>query len=123
MTGPQEKVYDNFQSYQEQISVEKAQAERRNFNVPALSDNLNYLVLSCRNEIFSNNDHLQDLKNKTSGLERDKVEIEQYVEEATENLGKVEGVLDLVKRYDNFYIEVFVLIYLFLGLIIRQVMA
>lgn len=98
MTGPTQKVYDNIQSFQQQAVIEQ-QNKRQNFNVPALTENLDYLLMSCKNEIHLNNDHLQDLKNKTAGMERDKLEIEQYVEEASKNLSRVENVLSLVKRY------------------------
>jgi hypothetical protein len=98
MTGPDTKVYDSIHSFQQQ-SIVQQQANRQNFNVRALTENLDHLLLSAKNEIHLNNDHLQDLKNKTTAMERDKIEIEKYVEDASANLNRVEGVMNLVKRY------------------------
>ncbi|KAI6171393.1 Septin and tuftelin-interacting protein 1 STIP [Aphelenchoides bicaudatus] len=100
MTGPSQKVYDNINSFQQRSAMEREDT-RRNFNVPALTDNLGHLILTCKNEIHLNNDHLQDLKQKTSGMERDKLEIEQHVEDAAKSLDKVEGVMELVKRFNK----------------------
>jgi hypothetical protein len=98
MTGPEQKVYDNIHAFQQQVSVEK-RARRPNFDVPALSENLDHLIMNCKEEIRMNNDHLQDLKQKTAGMERDKLELEEHIVEDEKNLDSVESVLDLVKRY------------------------
>lgn len=97
MTGPTQKVYDNFHSFQQKAQIDQG-TKRANFNIPALTENLDNLILSCKNEIHLNNDHLQDLKQKTSGMKRDKLEIDQYVEDAAKSLDRVQNVLELVKR-------------------------
>lgn len=97
MTGPQQKVYDNINSFQQRSEIEQ-QTRRSHFNIPALSDNLDHVLLNCKNEIQMNNHHLQDLKQKTTGMERDKVEVEQYVQDAAKSLDRVESVLELVKQ-------------------------
>ena len=97
MTGPEHKIYDSIHSFQQRADVEK-RPKRPNFDVPELTENIDHLILTCRNEICQNNDHLLDLENKTAGLEREKAEMKDFVVDAERELETIEKVTLLVER-------------------------
>ncbi|KAI6180418.1 Septin and tuftelin-interacting protein 1-like protein [Aphelenchoides besseyi] len=114
MTGPEHKVYDSIHSFQQRSELDKPQ-RRPNFDVPALTDNIDQLLLSCKDEIRRNNDHLQELKSKTGGLERNKTEMEAYVRDTREDVEKMEHVMRIVKQFEssrnlNLYKDLFCLL-------------
>ncbi|KAI6189321.1 Septin and tuftelin-interacting protein 1-like protein [Aphelenchoides fujianensis] len=98
MTGPDQRVYDSIHSFHQRA---ERPARRPNFDVPALADNVDQLLLDCKQEIRQNGDHLLELRAKTGGLERDRDEMAAYVEDTRREVEALEAVAAIVEQFDR----------------------
>ncbi|KAI6233941.1 Septin and tuftelin-interacting protein 1-like protein [Aphelenchoides fujianensis] len=98
MTGPDQRVYDSIHSFHQRA---ERPARHPNFDVPALADNVDQLLLDCKEEIRQNGDHLLELRAKTGGLERDRAEMAAYVEDTRREVEALESVAAIVEQFDR----------------------
>ncbi|KAI6226471.1 Septin and tuftelin-interacting protein 1-like protein [Aphelenchoides fujianensis] len=98
MTGPDQRVYDSIHSFHQRA---ERPVRRPNFDVPALADNVDQLLLDCKEEIRQNGDHLLELRTKTGGLERDRAEMAAYVEDTRREVEALKAVAAIVEQFDR----------------------
>lgn len=98
-TGKEQKTYDDIHAFHKRKPVRET-SKRPNFDVPALTENLNTLLSNCEQEILKNYNYLEELKTKNKGLERDQEEGKRDMEDSKDQMNRIDGVIELMQRFD-----------------------
>ncbi|KAE9555814.1 hypothetical protein FO519_001028 [Halicephalobus sp. NKZ332] len=102
MTGPQQKVYNDFQSFSRKSKAAAFDGqERRKFDIPELTQNINMLLDLTEEEIKRNDRQIKLLKDQNKSLDADCQQIRKTIIDEDEEMKRLQEVLDVVKEFSN----------------------
>lgn len=100
MTGPEQRVYDDFSSFARRAKMPIfGDAERTNFNIPEFSHNLNVLLDVTEEEICKTDSEIRRLKNLNEGLSEEIVRMEGEFHESEMEINRLQSVDRLIRRF------------------------
>lgn len=101
MTGPQQKVYNDFNSFSRRAVAPEADGERTNFDVPELMYNLSTLVGLTEDEIVRNDRQIRHLKDQNVSLEMEVENLQKEVVDEREELKRMHDVVEIIEEFDR----------------------
>uniref|UniRef100_A0A915E515 G-patch domain-containing protein n=1 Tax=Ditylenchus dipsaci TaxID=166011 RepID=A0A915E515_9BILA len=101
MTGPEQKVYNDFSSFSNRTRAPDQDSDRTKFNVPELSYNLNALMDMTEQEIVRNDRELRFLKDQTLVLREDENKLREQVEDSKIEVDRMQEVMAVIQRFEK----------------------
>ena len=102
MTGPQQKVYNDFQSFSRKSKAAALDGqEKRKFDIPELTQNINMLLDLTEEEIKRNDRQIKLLRDQNKSLEADCQQIRKTIVDEDEEMKRLQEVVDIVKEFEN----------------------
>jgi len=100
MTGPEQKVYEDFSSFSRQVKAPgpEASSGRSKFDVPELTHNLNSLLDMTEEEIRRSDRELRMLKDQTEVLKEEKSRLEAKVVEERDEIERMKEVVEIIEQ-------------------------
>uniref|UniRef100_A0A914KN32 G-patch domain-containing protein n=1 Tax=Meloidogyne incognita TaxID=6306 RepID=A0A914KN32_MELIC len=100
MTGPEQRIYEDFNSFSRRARMPIiADVERTNFNVPELTHNLNTLLDVTEEEICKTDRQVRYLKDQNEVLLNEQSRIEDELTESKAEIVRLEEVYTIVKQF------------------------
>uniref|UniRef100_A0A915NWJ5 G-patch domain-containing protein n=1 Tax=Meloidogyne floridensis TaxID=298350 RepID=A0A915NWJ5_9BILA len=100
MTGPEQRIYEDFNSFSRRARMTIiADVERTNFNVPELTHNLNTLLDVTEEEICKTDRQVRYLKDQNEVLLNEQSRIEDELTESKAEIVRLEEVYTIVKQF------------------------
>lgn len=100
MTGKQQRVYNDFNSFSRRAVAPDADGERTNFDVPELMFNLNTLIGLTEDEILRNDRQIRFLKDQNVALEMEEKTLRESVTEDSEEIKRMNEVVEIIDEFD-----------------------
>ncbi|KAI1720968.1 GC-rich sequence DNA-binding factor-like protein domain-containing protein [Ditylenchus destructor] len=97
LTGPEEKVYNDFGSYAQRT---KGNGTRR-FAIPDLTYNLSTLMDITEQEIVKNERELRCLKDQTFMLQQDKRKLENQTHEVQKEIDHMKDIVNIIRGFQR----------------------
>ncbi|KAI1719196.1 GC-rich sequence DNA-binding factor-like protein [Ditylenchus destructor] len=97
LTGPEEKVYDDFGSYVQRTDGNNT----RRFAIPDLTHNLSTLMDITEQEIVKNERELRSLKDQTFELQQDKRKLENEADEMQKEIDHMKDVVKIIRGFQR----------------------
>ncbi|KAI1709720.1 GC-rich sequence DNA-binding factor-like protein domain-containing protein [Ditylenchus destructor] len=101
MTGPEQKVYNDFSSYTKRTKTEDFGSTRQKFDIPELTHNLNTLMNVTEEEILKNERELRFLKDQNFVLQEDQKRLDKEATQAREEVARMNEVTEIIKRFQR----------------------
>uniref|UniRef100_A0A2K6VEC1 G-patch domain-containing protein n=1 Tax=Onchocerca volvulus TaxID=6282 RepID=A0A2K6VEC1_ONCVO len=102
MTGKEQKVYSGYDAYAAKTrAVAEARVEHLAFDVPELMHNLNLLINETEETIRQNDRQMRFLRDQTTALENDLVQIQSALWKECQEQKRVEELSDLLERFST----------------------
>uniref|UniRef100_A0A914YRE4 G-patch domain-containing protein n=1 Tax=Panagrolaimus superbus TaxID=310955 RepID=A0A914YRE4_9BILA len=99
MTGPQQKVYNDFHSFSRKAKAPELDNDRRKFDIPELTHNLDTLLDVTEDEIRRNDRQLKLLKDQNKAIEADSQEIRKAIIDEEKEVAKMKEVFGVVEEF------------------------
>uniref|UniRef100_A0A914PVX4 G-patch domain-containing protein n=1 Tax=Panagrolaimus davidi TaxID=227884 RepID=A0A914PVX4_9BILA len=99
MTGPQQKVYNDFHSFSRKAKAPELDNDRRKFDIPELAHNLDTLLDVTEDEIRRNDRQLKLLKDQNKSIEADSQEIRKAIIDEEKEVERMKEVFAVVEGF------------------------
>uniref|UniRef100_A0AC35F2R7 G-patch domain-containing protein n=1 Tax=Panagrolaimus sp. PS1159 TaxID=55785 RepID=A0AC35F2R7_9BILA len=99
MTGPQQKVYNDFHSFSRKAKAPELDNDRRKFDIPELAHNLDTLLDVTEDEIRRNDRQLKLLKDQNKSIEADSQEIRKAIIDEEKEVERMKEVFAVVEEF------------------------
>ena len=99
MTGPKQKVYNDFHSFSRKAKAPEFENQRNKFDIPELIHNLDTLLDVTEDEIRRNDRQAKLLKDQNKGMEADSQEIRKAIIDEEKEVARMKEVFGVVEEF------------------------